>query len=101
MTQVAGEVDIPSAGGPTTVVAVIANVTAITPTVTTFVTLYPANLVTPPLASDININAGEVLPNLVVVALDTVSADPNQGGVFVYNSVGSVNVTIDIEGWFQ
>ena len=54
-----------------------------------------------PTASDLNVNPGEVLPNLAVVEIDTVAADPNDGKVFLYNSAGSVNAVIDIEGWFQ
>ena len=46
-------------------------------------------------------NAGEVLPNLAVVALDTAVSDVNDGKVFIYNSAGTVNAIIDIEGWFQ
>ena len=67
---VAGDQDIPAFGGVPTVVAVIANLTAIAPTAKTVLILYPANL-PPPNASDLNVEAGEVLPNLVVVQLDT------------------------------
>jgi hypothetical protein len=100
LTPVAGDVDIPSTLSGTTVVAVIANLTAVAPTATTFLTLYPANLTHRPQASDLNVNAGEVLPNLVVVQLDT-TGDSNDGKVYLYNSAGSVNAVIDIEGWFQ
>ena len=81
-------------------VAVIANLTAVAPTATTFLTLYPANLTGRPQASDLNLNAGVVLPNLAVVQLDT-TGDANDGDVDLYNSAGSVNAIIDIEGWFQ
>ena len=59
----------------------------------------PANLSKPPLASDINVNASVVLPNLAVVQLDTV--DSRIGDVDLFNAAGSVNAVIDIEGWFQ
>jgi len=97
---VAGDLDIPAFGGVPTVVAVIANLTAIAPTAKTVLILYPANL-QPPNASDLNVEAGEVLPNLVVVQLDTLPADPHDGEVSLYNGAGSVNAVIDIEGWFQ
>jgi hypothetical protein len=42
-----------------------------------------------------------VLPNLAVVQLDTLPADPYDGEVSLYNGAGSVNAVIDIEGWFQ
>ena len=97
---VAGDLDIPAFGGVPTVVAVIANLTAIAPTVKTVLIVYPANLPAPN-ASDVNVEAGEVLPNLVVVQLDTLPADLHDGEVALYNGVGSVNAVIDIEGWFQ
>ncbi len=81
-------------------VAIVANLTAVAPTATTFLTLYPANLTHRPQASDVNLNAGVVLPNLVVVQIDT-TGDANDGDVYLYNSAGSVNAIIDIEGWFQ
>jgi len=98
---VAGDQDIPAFGSPTTVVAVIANLTAIAPTAKTVLILYPANLPHAPNASDLNVEAGIVLPNLAVVQLDTLAADPHDGEVSLYNSAGSVNAVIDIEGWFQ
>lgn len=101
LIPVAGDLDIPAFGGPTTVVAVVANLTAIAPTAMTVEILYPGNLTHRPTVSDLNVNAGEVLPNLAVVEIDTVPADPNDGEVYLYNSAGSVNAVIDIEGWFQ
>lgn len=49
--------------------------------------------------SDLNVNAGQVLPNLALVQLDT--TDLHVGDVNVFNAAGSVNVVIDVEGWFQ
>jgi IPT/TIG domain len=100
LTPVAGAVDIPSKVSSTIVAAVIANLTAVAPTAKTYLTLYPANLTRAPGVSDLNVNAGEVLPNLVVVQLDT-TGDANDGKVYLYNGAGSVNAIIDIEGWFQ
>ena len=100
LTPVAGASLIPASGSGTTVVAIVANLTAVAPTATTFLTLYPANLTHRPQASDVNLNAGVVLPNLVVVQIDT-TGDANDGDVYLYNSAGSVNAIIDIEGWFQ
>ena len=79
--------------------AVIANLTAIAPTAATYLTMYPANG-TSPRASDINLSAGEVLPNLTSCRLDT-AAGPDQGGMDLFNAAGSVNAIVDIEGWFQ
>jgi len=83
------------------VVAIIANLTAIAPTATTYLTLFPANQTGPGSVSDLNLLAGAVLPNLAVVEVDTVAADPHDGDIYLYNGAGSVNAIIDLEGWFQ
>jgi hypothetical protein len=101
LIPVAGDVDIPAYTSSTLVVAVIANLTAIAPSAPTYLTIYPANLIHPPAVSDVNLNPGVVLPNLVVVELDTVASNPNDGKVSLYNGAGSINAVIDIEGWFQ
>jgi hypothetical protein len=100
LTPVGGDSDIPAAGSATTVVAMVANLTAVLPSANTFLTLYPSSLPTRPGVSDLNVNAGVTLPNLAVVELDT-SADAHAGEVDLYNSAGNVNGIIDVEGWFQ
>ena len=96
---IAGDGGVPATTSGTTVVALIGNLTAVLPSQSTYLVLYPGNL-TGSSSSDINVKAGVTLPNLVVVALDT-TADARDGDVYVYNNVGSVNVTLDVEGWFQ
>jgi hypothetical protein len=91
---------VPAATSGTVVQAVIANLTATGPTQGTYLVAYPANQTSAPSASDINLVAGATLPNLVVVQLDT-SGDTHNGDVDLFNSVGSVNAIIDIEGWIQ
>jgi GH25 family lysozyme M1 (1,4-beta-N-acetylmuramidase) len=100
LITVAGHAGVPGVTGATIVVAIIANLTAVAPTSRTYLTLYPANLLSVPTVSDLNLEAGSVLPNLAVVKLDT-TVDANDGCVDLYNSAGSVNAIIDIEGWFQ
>ena len=78
----------------------IANLTAIAPTSATYLVIYPATPNRPPNASDINLSAGEVLPNLTVVQLDPLSG-AGQGDADLFNAAGSVNAIVDIEGWFQ
>jgi hypothetical protein len=98
--KVAGIGPIPGPGGTNPVVqAVIANLTGIQPTQGTYMVLYPANQGTP-VASDINLSAGQVLPNLVVVQLDTV-AGSSDGYMDLFNAAGTANAAIDVEGWFQ
>jgi hypothetical protein len=99
LVQVAGLAGMPVAGSSPSAVAVIANLTAIAPSQSTYLVMYPANIGHPN-ASDINVTPGEVLPNLTVVQLDPV-AGAGLGDVDLFNAAGSVNAVIDIEGWFQ
>jgi hypothetical protein len=102
---VAGIDGIPSITSTRPPVAVIANLTAIAPSQATYLVTYPAINPNAPGASDINVTAGEVLPNLVVVQLAPPNPSPPAGDfpgeVYLYNPVGGVNAVIDIEGWFQ
>ncbi|MGA7987950.1 MAG: IPT/TIG domain-containing protein [Candidatus Dormiibacterota bacterium] len=98
LVHVAGEGGVPGTG--TVVQAVIANLTAIAPTAGTYMVAFPAGLLKQPGASDINLTAGEILPNLVVVQLDT-TAGADLGCIELANGAGSVNAVLDIEGWFQ
>ncbi len=96
---VAGEGGLPATGASSPAVAVIANLTAIAPTASTYLTIYPANQ-SGHSVSDINLSAGEVVPNLAVVAVDT-SGDARSGDVDLFNAAGKVNALLDVEGWFQ
>ncbi len=100
IVAVAGEGGVPASGASHPALAVIANLTAIAPSSATYLTLYPANLTTTPGVSDLNVNPGEVLPNLAVVQIDT-TGDAHDGDVDLFNAAGDVNAVIDIEGWFQ
>ncbi len=100
LVTVDGKGGVPSTTSGTIVRAVIANLTAVSPSRGTYLVAYPANQTTMPSASDVNVVAGATLPNLVVVQLDT-SGDTHNGDLDLLNSVGSVNAVIDIEGWFQ
>jgi hypothetical protein len=97
LIHVAGVGVIPGTGP--VIQAMIANLTAIAPTAGTYLVAYPAGVTTLG-ASDINVNAGAVLPNLIVVQLDT-TAGADDGAVELFNAAGSVNAIIDVEGWFQ
>jgi hypothetical protein len=100
VVAVAGVGGIPSSASATPPLAIIANLTAIAPTQATYMSIYPADLSTLPLVSDINAYPEEVLPNLVVVELDS-NAGADDGDVDLYNAAGIVNAVIDVEGWFQ
>ena len=93
--------DIHGSGSPipsTGVSAVVFNLTAILPTAGTVLTAYPSNVSTPK-ASNINLPAGAVVPNRVIVPVPAHCAAPNCT-VTIANGVGSVNVAVDIDGWY-
>jgi hypothetical protein len=85
------------AGVPSGAKAVVVNLTAITPTVGTFLTVYPGG--TRPLASDLNPAAGAVKGNLTVATLSA-------GGtititISIYNNAGHVDAVVDVLGWYS
>ena len=87
---VAGSGSVPFPGS-----AVVLNVTAVGPTRTTDIRVYP----TPAGggvsgSSNLNVVAGQALPNAV---LATVGVD---GKVRLYNSAGSVHLLVDLSGWY-
>jgi tripartite motif-containing protein 71 len=94
---VAGVDGIPSetgsAGSP---VAIVANVTALSATAPTYVTVFPGpSSPTPPGASDLNVGVGTVATNLVVVGVGT------DGTINLYNNVGSINLIVDVLGYYS
>ncbi len=74
-------------------------VTAIGPTKTTYLTVYPASARTRPTASSVNAHAGTTIANSVDVALP--SSGPLAGMIKVYNLTGDVNIIIDVEGYMS
>ena len=96
---VAGVGGAPAMSAANPPVAIIGNLTAVLGSSDTFLALYPADA-TLPNASDLNIRAGHILPNLVVVKL-AAKGSSSAGSVDLYNSVGHVDAILDLEGWFQ
>ncbi len=92
------------AGSPTVTVpdsatGVVLNVTVTGPTISSFLTVYPSNLGSPPTASNLNFTAGQTIPNLVSAQLGVIGAGPAKG-VTLYNASGNVQVIVDLEGYF-
>jgi hypothetical protein len=81
------------AGIPATATAVVVNVTAIAPSASTYLTVFPSGSV--PVVSDLNPAPGEIEPNLVVATLSST------GTLSIYNLAGEVNVVVDVEGWYS
>ena len=93
--------DVHGSGSPvpsTGVSAVVFNLTAIAPTANTVLTAYPSGAPSPR-ASNINILAGGVVPNRVIVPVPAHCSAPNCK-VTIANGAGSVDVAVDIDGWY-
>ena len=87
--KVAGRAGIPADG----VAAVAVNVTATGPTANTFVTVFPAGE-TRPTASNLNVAAGQTVPNMAVAKLGA------EGSISLYNDKGQTHLIVDVLGWF-
>jgi hypothetical protein len=88
--QVSGVRRVPPDG----VNAAVLNVTVTNPTEPSFLTAWPAGE-SQPTASDLNWVGGQTVANLAVVGLS------NDGAVQIYNAVGSVDVVVDVSGWYS
>jgi subtilisin family serine protease len=87
--KITGAGPVPASG----VTAVAVNVTAVSPTAGSFLTVYPSG-VARPTASNLNFPPGVIIPNLVVVKVGS------DGNVNLYNAQGSVDVIFDVVGWY-
>ncbi|GAA1140681.1 hypothetical protein GCM10009664_06660 [Kitasatospora gansuensis] len=74
--------------------AVVLNVTATQATQDTYLTLYPSGQARPT-ASNLNIKAGQTVANLVTVPVGY------DRSVEIYNPAGSVDVIVDVLGYYQ
>lgn len=86
---VAGNGGVPA----TRATAVVLNVTAVNPTASGFLTVFPSREPLPPV-SNLNFVAGQVVPNLVTVKLGS------NGRVDIYNLAGSTDVVADVMGYY-
>jgi hypothetical protein len=93
--QVAGQGLVPAMTDPVKPTAAVLNVTVTDTTGSSFLTVYPSDAASRPLASDLNWPPGKTVPNLVVVKL---GAD---GKVAMYNLGGCTNVIADVVGWYN
>ena len=83
-------------GIPSTASAVVANVTAAGANAASFLTVYPAGA-TQPTASNLNFGkqgANAAIANRVTIGIGT------GGQIEVYNHTGSVNVDVDVDGYY-
>jgi len=84
-----GQGNIPASG----VSAVALNVTATDATAPSYLTVYPTGGA-PAQTSSVNFTAGQTVPNRVIVGVGT------SGQISIYNAAGSVDVVVDVSGWF-
>jgi hypothetical protein len=82
------------AGIPANATAVVVNLTGVTPTQSTFLTVFPGGPA--PNASDLNPAAGETRANL-----DVATINPTSGEISIFNQSGSINVVVDVLGWYS
>jgi hypothetical protein len=91
--------DVVAASGgavPSTATGIIANVTITGPTANSYLTAYPSG--TPlPNASNLNFVTSQTVPNLVSVKL---GSGGQVGQVSFFNAAGSVQVIVDLQGYF-
>jgi hypothetical protein len=88
--HVLGKGGVPTFG----VTAVVMNVTVTGPTSASYLTVYPDD-VARPVASNLNFQPGQTVPNLVTVRV------PPSGVVDFYNLAGSVHVIADVVGYYD
>ncbi len=87
--QVAGRGGVPATG----VTSVVVNVTAVNQTEPTYITVHPTGSLRPN-ASNLNPMPGVVTSNVVVATVGTA------GQISLYNNAGTVDVIVDVQGWF-
>ncbi|HVS05259.1 MAG TPA: choice-of-anchor D domain-containing protein [Candidatus Dormibacteraeota bacterium] len=83
---------VPLMTSPTPPRAVVLNVTVTNPTSPSYLTVFPDG--TPPLSSDLNFVSGQTVPNMVVVKV------ASDGTIKIFNATGSVDVVVDLVGWY-
>jgi hypothetical protein len=79
---------------PSGVIAVVLNVTVTGPTSGGYLTIWPHGEARP-LASNLNFEVGQTVPNLVVVKVGA------GGTVDVFNSAGATHLVIDVAGYYR
>jgi len=94
---VAGNAGIPPAGTSDAPTAVVLNVTAVHTATTTggYFTIYPADVTTRPLVSDLNFKGNQVVGNLVVVKLA-----PDGGFTLASVAPDATHAVIDVLGYY-
>ena len=88
--QIEGAGSLPASG----IDSVVLNVTAVNATKGTYVSVFPTGFANGPLSSSLNVSPNRAVANLVI---SKVAAG---GDVTLYNSVGSVDLLADVQGYY-
>jgi hypothetical protein len=72
--------------------AVVLNVTVTNPSTFSYLTVFPDG--SAPLSSDLNFVPGQTVPNMVVVKV------ASDGSIKLFNAAGTVDVVVDLVGWY-
>jgi len=86
---VLGRGNVPASG----VGAVAINVTAVSPTSNSYLTVYPAGS-SRPTASNLNFSAGQTTANMAIVPVGS------DGRITLFNDAGQTHLLVDVLGWF-
>jgi hypothetical protein len=81
------------AGVPAIAKAVVVNLTGVSPSQNTYLTVFPGPRL--PVVSDLNLAPGDIKANLAVATLSS------HGTISIYNNTGSTNVVVDVLGWYS
>lgn len=84
--------DIPTSFDGRAVTGVVLNVTVTNPSTTGFLTVFPGDLTSVPVVSNLNFAARQTIANLVVVKV------PASGEVVIFNPFGFTDVIVDVMG---
>jgi hypothetical protein len=82
------------AGVPSTARAVVVNLTGVSPSAPTFLTVFASSLPSP-LVSDLDEVSGDVRANMAVATLSST------GTMTIFNDTGSIDVVVDVLGWYS
>jgi hypothetical protein len=88
--QISGKGGVPSSG----VSAVVVNITAVTPTADTHLTVFDVNTGRAPV-STLSLKAGQITNSQTVAKLAV------DGTISVYNAAGSTNIIVDVIGYYS
>jgi hypothetical protein len=80
------------AGVPAQTRAVVINLTGVTPSEDTFLSVYPGPR--KPTTSDLNLATGEIGANMVVATISST------GTISITNQAGTTDVVVDVLGWY-